>query len=93
MLEVFGSEVGPLMFRHVPVDDSIVPIIVFLMIISAIKNLLCYLLDVSHRHWFLERFQIVWQFAIRSLTMVFKLILFDLELIDRLLLFFSELHG
>ena len=33
VFEVFGSEVGPFMFRHVPVDDSIDPIIFFLMII------------------------------------------------------------
>ena len=36
VLEVFGAEVGPFMLRHVPVDDSIHPIVLRLMIIGAI---------------------------------------------------------
>ena len=36
VLEVFGAEVGPFMLRHVPVDDSIHPIVLLLMIVCAI---------------------------------------------------------
>ena len=61
VFQVLGPIAGLLMLRQVSIHDRMDPVILFLLIVGAVKDLFRQLLDILHRGRLDERLEIVWQ--------------------------------